>query len=109
MGPDGTGQLVVRIVPLEAAPPAAGSQAPAPASADAGRTASVTPTAGDSLTVEDAGRASDDVRARVAQAPVPRRDILRIIIQGPTGFSQDYTPNPDGSLDITIPDLPVGT
>ncbi|MCH7717205.1 MAG: Ig-like domain-containing protein, partial [Gemmatimonadetes bacterium] len=108
-GLDGTGRLVLRIVPLEEAQPATGSRAATNEAANSGRTKSVTPKAGDSLPVVDSGSASDEVLAQVAQAQVPRRDILRVIIEGPTPFSQDYSPNADGSLDVTIPDLAVGT
>ncbi len=109
MGPDGTGRLILRIVPLEEAQPATGSQAAPGESANSGRTEPVTARGGDSVAVDDPGSASDEVPAQVAQAQVPRRDILRIIIQGPTPFTQDYTPNSDGSLNEVIPDLAVGT
>jgi hypothetical protein len=109
LGPEGTGRMVLRIVPLEEAEPAKASQSGGTESANPGRTESVTAKTGDSLAVVDTGSTSDEVLAQVAAPQVPRRDILRVIIQGPTNFSQDYPPNADGSLDVTIPDLATGS
>ena len=70
-GLDGTGRLVLRIVPLEEAQPAPGSQAAPTESANSGRTEPVTAKAGDSLAVVDSGSASDEAPAQVAQPQVP--------------------------------------
>ena len=54
----------------------------------------------------EASAASDAASRAVAP---PRRDLLRVSMSGPESRIQDFLPNPDGSVDAIIDNLPAGS
>ncbi len=114
MGPDGTGSLILQIVPLEEAETRANTD-PQPTTRDTDRGDAqdpvTTPAATEAQNPDEGATAAPSASsARAAAQRPPRRDIVRITLSGgPTSFSQDFPPNADGSVDVTITDLLEGT
>ena len=110
-GLGGTGSLVLIVVPYEEAQPAAGADAHSDATADAGEpNPSVAPAATEGRSPDGAvAKAANAGSAAEAAQQQSRRDFVRIVLVGPTSLTQDVTPNPDGSVDVTITDLLVGS
>ena len=112
-GLGGTGSLVLIVVPYEEAQPTAeadgkGRQA---AAADAGEpNPSVAPAAAEGQSPDPAvTKAANAGSAAEAAQQQSQRDFVRIVLVGPTSLTQDVAPNPDGSVDVTLTDLPVGS
>ncbi len=110
-GLGGTGSLVLIVVPYEEAQPAAGADAHSDATADAGKpNPSVTPAAAEGRSLGEAITEAPNTGSAVEAAQrQSRRDFVRITLIGPTSLTRNETPNPDGSIDVTIPNLLVGS
>ncbi len=54
-------------------------------------------------------QAAAQATPQAAAAAPPRRDLLRVNLSGPDTRTLDFTPNADGSVDVTIDQLPAGT